>query len=181
MTRYETDEKRWKALIVEAQAGNEDAYRILLRELASVTRAFLISRFGYFEMIEDVVQESLLALHRARQTFRPDHSFRAWYFAIVQNRCIDTIRSRQRLERHDALVSNQSAETALTELDAPIYTGQLLSRLQPTYREAFSLTRLEGLSIAESAQQIGISEASFRVRVSRAVRMVKRMLKEDMT
>lgn len=127
-----------------------------------------------------MVQESLLALHRARQTFRPDGPFRAWYFAIVQNRCIDSLRARKKQDAYHEHAALEPSDPGLTELDASIYTGQLLSRLQPTYPEAFNLTRLQGRSIAESAQHIGISEVTLRVRVSRAIKMVKRMLQEDM-
>jgi len=47
LSRYESDEERWKALMIKAQGGDESAYRQLLHELATVTRAFLIARFGF--------------------------------------------------------------------------------------------------------------------------------------
>ncbi len=175
---YKADEVRWRAMVIRAQSGDEAVYRLLLIELACVTRAFLLSRFGYFEQLEDVVQESLIALHRARHTYRPNQPFRAWFFAIVHNRCIDSLRKRLRNERtQDALADNLVEATE--DLDTSIYEGQLLSRLRPPYRQAFTLTKLEGLSIAESAEQLGISEATLRVRVFRALRMVRQMLQAD--
>jgi RNA polymerase sigma-70 factor (ECF subfamily) len=175
---YKTDEIRWRAMLIRAQSGDEAIYRLLLIELASVTRAFLLSRFGQFEQLEDVVQESLIALHRARHTYRPDQPFRAWFFAIVHNRCIDSLRKRLRIERTRECLSHDLIDET-EDMDIPIYEGQLLSRLRPPYRQAFILTKLEGLSIAESAEQLGISEATLRVRVFRALRMVRKMLLAD--
>ncbi len=175
---YNNDEIRWRAMVIQTQSGDEAVYRLLLIELASVTRAFLLSRFGQFEQLEDVVQESLIALHRARHTYRPDQPFRAWFFAIVHNRCIDSLRKRLRNERtQDSLRDELIDENE--DMDTSIYEGQLLSRLRPPYRQAFILTKLEGMSISESAEQLGISEATLRVRVFRALRMVRKMLQAD--
>lgn len=104
-----------------------------------------MSRFGQFEQLEDVVQESLIALHRTRHTYRP---------------------------RGDLIDETGDMETS-------IYEGQLLLRLRPPYRQAFILTKLEGLSISETTEQLGISEATLRATVFRALRMVRQMLQAD--
>lgn len=137
-----------------------------------------MSRFGQFEQLEDVVQESLIALHRTRHTYRPDQPFRAWFFAIVHNRCIGSLRKRLRSERtRDRPRGDLIDETG--DMETSIYEGQLLLRLRPPYRQAFILTKLEGLSISETTEQLGISEATLRATVFRALRMVRQMLQAD--
>ena len=95
----ESDEHRWSALMVNAQAGNESDYRQLLKELAIVIQKFLRSRFGYHHFIEDCVQEALIAVHQARHTYDPQRPFRPWLFAIVRHKAIDNLRKQRTREK----------------------------------------------------------------------------------
>ena len=61
--RWDEDEWRWSSLMSDAQSGDRGAYEMLLSELGDAIEDYVRSRFGAFEVLEDCVQESLLALH----------------------------------------------------------------------------------------------------------------------
>jgi RNA polymerase sigma-70 factor (ECF subfamily) len=164
------DEARWSDGLARAQAGDGEAYGQLLAELAGVIRAYLISRFGKLDGLDDCVQECLLALHQARHTYEPGRPFRPWLFAIVRNRTIDQLR---RAPRETSLPPDHaSAEAAPDESPEPgdaIDTGKLLGRLSHNLRETLILTKIMGYSTRECARRQGVSESVVKVRVHRGL------------
>src|SRR5678815_103184 len=80
-----------------AQTGDQVAYSSLLVLLTSVCRQFARRRLGGVAWIDDVVQETLLALHRARQTYDPRRPFAPWFYAIASSRLIDVLRRERRV------------------------------------------------------------------------------------
>jgi RNA polymerase sigma-70 factor, ECF subfamily len=85
------------SLMVRAQQGDQRAYEDLLHLLARESRGFLGRRLGWAEWTEDVVQEVLLTVHRARPTYDPARPFAPWFYAIINSRMIDALRSRKRV------------------------------------------------------------------------------------
>ena len=61
-------------------------------------KAYLLSRFGPLEILDDCVQESLIAIHNARHTYDPNRPIRPWLYTIVRHKTIDMLR-RQNSER----------------------------------------------------------------------------------
>jgi RNA polymerase sigma-70 factor (ECF subfamily) len=177
---FESDELRWAALMVSAQVGHESDYRVLLTEMSEVINRYLRSRFGHHHFIEDCVQETLVAIHQARHTYDSRRPFRPWMFAIVRYKAIDTLR-RQRshqntLERHRQNLEVNAQVTGSDHPENGMVRGRLLESLSPQYREAITLTKINGLSIAEAARQLSISEGALKVRVHRAMGRLKRMV-----
>ena len=179
----EIDEQRWSALMVSAQSGNESDYRQLLREVSDVVHKFLRSRFGNRPMIEDCVQESLLAIHQARHTYNPKRPFRPWLFAIVRNKTIDTLRKQKprdnvtkRYQREQEVLAEPNGEIAHAN---EIAEAPLFRVLSQQHREVLILTKIIGFSIAETATKLDISESAVKVRVHRAVGKLRKLMKEE--
>lgn len=182
-SNFESDEARWAALMAAAQAGDEADYRLLLSEVSEVVNRYLRVRFGNHHFIEDCVQDILVAIHQARHTYDPRRRFRPWLFAIVRHKAIDTLR-RQRshqntLDRHREEQLIQVQDTAPAQLEAGVVHGRLIDALSPPYREAITLTKIDGLSVAEAAAQLSISESTLKVRVHRAIGRLKRLVEAD--
>lgn len=180
---YGADELRWAALMCSAQAGHEAAYRLLLEELSEVINRYLCSRFGHHHFIEDCVQDTLVAIHQARHTYDQRRRFRPWLFAIVRHKAIDTLR---RQNSHKNLLDSQREEqsihaqaTAPGSLENDAVEGLLLDSLSPQQREALTLTKINGLTIAEAATQLSISESALKVRVHRAIARLRRLVEAD--
>lgn len=176
----EIDELNWSNWMRLAQEGDDASYRKLLEELSIVIAKYLHSRMGPLEFIDDIVQESLLAIHQARHTYDPSRPFRPWLFAIVRYKSIDMLRKRETREKLETIQARDSAlgEQQVAHDGESIQEGlQLFHGIKPQYREALVLTRIVGLSIREAAEQCGISHVAMKVRVHRALKALARELK----
>ena len=179
----DSDESRWSALMVSAQAGNQDDYRVLLKELGDVVHRFLCSRFGHHHFIEDCVQEALVAMHHARHTYDPRRPFRPWLFAIVRHKTIDILRKQRTREKAADQFTRE--QEVLSQSPGTPHPGEgmhgegLLAQLPEQHREILVLTKVIGYSIAEAAGKLGISQSATKVRVHRAVHKLRRLLEED--
>jgi len=178
-----SDENRWSAFMVNAQAGNESDYRQLLTELTDVINRFLRSRFGHHHFIEDCVQESLIAIHQARHTYDSRRRFRPWMFAIVRRKAIDTLRrqsARQRVsDQYKGEQEVLSQTSSQCEAEDEITKGRLLELLSLQHREVLVLTKIIGYSVAETADKLAISESAVKVRVHRAIRKLEKLMETD--
>ena len=169
------DEQHWSELMAAAHGGDSRAYERLLIELGDAIERYVRYRFGALCFIEDCVQECLLAVHTGRHTYDPRRPFRPWLFTIVRNRTIDLLRSSYAgREATGTLLAEQPARTA-GPADA-IAAGELLAQLEPGHRDALTLTKIFGYSLAEAAERTGISESAMKSRVSRAVRAAENLL-----
>ncbi|NOR80679.1 MAG: sigma-70 family RNA polymerase sigma factor [Methyloprofundus sp.] len=179
MTRSDNDEQRWSQLMGEAQQGDEYSYAKLLGELGDVIAAFLTSRFGPIDLIEDCVQESLIAIHDARHTYDTKRLFRPWFFAIVRNRTIDILRSQKSykmaLERNTL---KHIEETAIS-IEEEVNKSMVFSMLAPAYRDVLLLTKVVGFTTSETAEKLGISESAVRVRVHRGIKETRKILQNE--
>lgn len=181
--QYKSDEQRWSRLMVNAQAGNESDYRELLSELTQVIQGFLRNRFGDSHFIEDCVQETLIAIHQARHTYDRHRPFRPWLFAIVRHKAIDVLRQQstqqktasQYRDTQEVLGQHQQHD----EVELEITKSRLLESLPETHREVLVLTKFIGMSVAETAEKLGISQSLVKVRVHRAIRKLRAKMETE--
>lgn len=94
-------ETRLAALMRRAQAGDEDAYAVLLTEGAALARRFAKGRVGEAPWLDDVVQTTLVSIDRARHTFDADRALGPWFYANVRWRVIDMQRQQGRIARRE--------------------------------------------------------------------------------
>ena len=86
-------EQRLRPLWLAAQAGDEAAYRKSLELMSQRLRAYFRRRMSDAPHdLEDLVQESLLAIHLKRETYDTSQSFTPWAFAIARHKLIDWFR-----------------------------------------------------------------------------------------
>ncbi|MEH6663989.1 MAG: sigma-70 family RNA polymerase sigma factor [Brevundimonas sp.] len=170
MTEREVHLKR---LMQAGLAGDATAWRSLLTELRDPLRAFFRQRLYDGEAdAEDLVQETLIAIHAKRATFRPDQSVGAWCFAIARYKLIDHLRRQGRratapLEDHqDRLPAPETAEEGVARRDLT----RVLSILPARQRRLIEDVRLSGFSVAEAARRNGFSEGAAKVSVHRAMK-----------
>ncbi len=176
--RREQDESRWSEWMARAGAGDRDAYAKLMTELGGAVEAYVRSRFGGTDpdFVEDCVQESLLAVHRARHTWDPRRPFRPWFFTLVRHKTIDLLR-KERVRTPTATLEEAEERSAPPADPGDRIDGAtLLDELDPKYREALVLTRLEGYSMEEAAKRADVSVGAMKTRVHRAIRLVQKRL-----
>lgn len=171
-----------RPLWLRAQQGDEDAYRKALEQIALRIRGFLRRRMQSTpDDIEDLVQETLLALHLQRGTFDPTLQVSAWATAIARHKLVDLWRRRGRRENlHDALddVDENLLAAEPVEDGAKRDLETLLQALPEVQRQAIVLTKVEGLSVAEASVRTGISESAIKVQVHRGLKRMAQWVKD---
>ena len=174
------EDARWSQGMCRANAGDAEAYGELLHEIGVVLEKYVRRRFGDTDFVEDCVQECLLAIHRARASYDPSRSFRAWMFTIVRHKVIDTLRRRSVRGRFETPQGgSDEVEAPANGSKAALEAAYALRALQPEYREALLLTKLEGRSVSEAAEQVGVSVSAMRSRVHRGIRQVRSVLESE--
>lgn len=176
--QYASDEARWSGLMASAQSGDELAYRQLLGELSRVVYNYLSHRLGASHFVDDCVQEVLIAVHQARHSYDPTRPFRPWLFAIVRYKAIDAMRRGGR-EPDSRGLDETLADNTAAGPDAELGSGQMLARLPESLRAAVILTKIVGLSVAETAQQLSISESAVKVRVHRGIGKLRKLMEAE--
>jgi RNA polymerase sigma-70 factor (ECF subfamily) len=172
----------------EAQGGDASAYEALLRELVPYLRTFVRRRLADDVGAEDVVQGVLLAIHRARHTYRPERPFEAWLVAIARNAVRDYQRSRRRrVRREHPLPDADVLQAAGSPSDDPWRAAgswfskdveQALAKLPATQREVVLLLHGQGMSVAEAALRTRVSPGALKARAHRAYTALRALLQE---
>lgn len=174
-------EQTLKPLWLRAQDGDEAAYRQSLSLLAGRLRAYLRRRLSAQpDEVEDLVQETLLALHLQRGTYDPSLPVSAWAVAIARHKLVDAWRRRGRRDAwHDAIEDVDEALLACEPDDggARRDLAVLLDDLPEAQRQAIVLTKLEGLSVAEAAASTGASESAIKVQVHRGLKRLAELVR----
>ncbi len=162
-----------------AIAGDTKSYHRLLQELAPVLRGLAsrgLARYGRgSEDVEDVVQETLLALHLKRGTWDERQAFSPWLYAIARNKLIDNLRRRG---RHAHLPIDDLADLIAADAQPPEINGadaeRLIARLKEREREIVVAISIQGASARQVAERLGMTEGAVRVALHRALRSLAR-------
>ncbi|MCC7346795.1 MAG: sigma-70 family RNA polymerase sigma factor [Variibacter sp.] len=166
-------EQEWAALMRAANSGDGAAYERLLRELSPALRA--VARratlgAGAAVDAEDIVQETLIAIHLKRHTWRPTEPIGPWVRAIARHKFIDALRRRGRriqvpIEDFEHVLPAEEAAPEFPRRDLERH----LPQLAPRQREVIQSIALDGNSIRATATRFGMSEGAVRVALHRAV------------
>jgi RNA polymerase sigma-70 factor, ECF subfamily len=156
-----------------ARAGDGVAYKAALALMAGRLRAYYGRRLqGQPEETEDLVQETLLAIHLKRDTHDPALPVSNWLHAIARYRLTDHWRRQGRRVTeelddglHEAPPGSDGAEAAVARRDL----GTLLATLPDAQREAIELVKVQGFSTEEAAARMGITVTTLKVRVHRGL------------
>lgn len=167
--------------MIAAQEGDRILYERLLQSLLPGLRGFVRARLMDASAAEDVVQNVLLSIHRARHTYRPEQPFAPWLWAIARNAVIDAQRARSvRLRREvplDTVSESQQPEASVPEnRSLSPRLRQALSELPTSQREAVEMIHVKGFSVAEAAARVGISPGALKVRAHRGYRALRARL-----
>jgi RNA polymerase sigma-70 factor (ECF subfamily) len=172
-----------KPLWMRAQAGDEAAYRAALEHIAARLRRFFGRRLQALpDEVEDLVQETLLALHLQRGTYDASLPVSAWVHAIARHKLVDLFRRRGRREAlHEPLDDLDEADHPLSSDAQPARRdlGVLIETLPAAQQQAIVLTKIEGLSMAEASARTGVSVAALKVQVHRGLKRLAELVRDD--
>lgn len=172
-------EPDWSSWMKAAASGDAGAYRRLLSGLTPFLRAVVRGRASSYGLghsdVEDVVQETLLAIHLKRGTWDDGQPVGPWVAAIARNKLIDALRRRGRrvtvpIEDFSEILPAEEKEEGLSAREAE----RLLSVLKGRQHDVVRSISLDGAEIAETAKKFGMSEGAVRVALHRGLATLSR-------
>jgi RNA polymerase sigma-70 factor (ECF subfamily) len=152
--------------------GDAAAHSRLLSELAILLRGFYSRRFGGAPSdAEDLVQETLIAVHNRRESYDPEKPFTSWAFSMARYKMIDEFRRRKvrvnvPIDDIEDLFADDDYEAASAKVDL----NRLLADLPAQQRTAILQVKVEGLSVEEAATRSGLSPSNVKISIHRGLK-----------
>ena len=176
-------EDRLKDLLVRGLAGDTSTYHAFLKELSAHLRAFLRGRLSRLpDEVEDLVQETLLAVHNQRHTYDTGQPLTAWIHAIARYKLVDLLRRRAGRDALNDPLDDEIdvfASSDTEAADARRDVAKLLERLPDQQRLPIVHMKLEGLSVVETARMTGMSVSAVKVGVHRGLKALAAMIRNE--
>ena len=160
-------------LVQQAQAGNRQAFGILVQRHQARVFQFVRRLHGGADDALDITQETFIKAWLALDRWRPEARFLTWLLQIARNAAFDALRQRQRRPL-DPLEGDELIDpgaSPLRQLESARHLAQLerqLAKLPLEHREILLLREIEGLSYTELADTLGINEGTVKSRLARA-------------
>ena len=165
-------------LLRAANRGDQRAYADFLRAVTPLVRGIARARGSGVgaDVIEDIVQETLLALHQKRHTWRKDMPVRPWLYAIVRYKVVDAFRARGRrvhlpIEDFAELLPAEPQADPTERSDAE----RMIAELDPRSARIITAIGLEGASVAEASAALHMTEVAVRVALHRGLKKLAQL------
>src|SRR5437870_9647981 len=172
----------WSIYMARAQAGDRDAYRRLLEDVAPYLRSIASRHFRNSGDIEDTVQEVLLTVHAVRHTYDPARPFGPWLVAIANRRVVDGLRRQGRSRAREVALETEHETFAAPEANYHEAASEAralrdaVEHLPPGQRDAIRMLKLQEMSLKEAAAVSGMTVAALKVATHRAVKSLRKVL-----
>ncbi len=171
------NEETLRHLMVKAQGGDKQCYSSLLTECEKWLRRYFAHKINP-AAIDDLIQETLISLHRKRGSYDPTKAFLPWLAAIGRYRWIDSLRKIYRHE-HDELYEEMVADPQEESITARVSLERLLGMISQKQADVIAMVKIEGLSIAEAAAQTGQSESLVKVNIHRGLKKMSALIESE--
>ena len=165
-----------RQLMQRAQDGDREAFQALVADVGPSVMRYLRRRIPDPNEVEDVLQETFMAIYESRHTYECGRAFEPWLFAIaryVAARHAKVFFARVKLEALEATIPDHGGRGSESVL-AAVRRG--LARMPLAQRQAFVLLRVQGLSPIEASLLTGASAGNLKVRAHRAYQYLKQIL-----
>ncbi|HET9745628.1 MAG TPA: sigma-70 family RNA polymerase sigma factor [Chitinophagaceae bacterium] len=179
-----------EALINRIRNGERELFEVLIRRNNPYLYKIGMSYDYHHEDVQDLMQETFIAAYLSLEKFEGRSSFKTWVTRIMLNQCF------QKAQKHS--FKNEKADGTLNEKATPMFeniqstdtyrsvlnnelgniVGNALVSIPFEYRMVFSLRELNGMSIAETAELLNISETNVKVRLNRAKHMLREKVEQ---
>ena len=157
----------WDDLLQASRAGNGQAYWTLLEQLRRWFVRYYRRRLPE-ALVDDAVQEALLAVHEKRHSLEPSRPIHPWIAAIARYKWVDQIRDMKR-GAADSLPDDLPVEDHERAILSASSLKRLMTVLNPAQADAIRLVKLEGFSVVEASHLTGQSNAGIKMNIHRGL------------
>lgn len=178
----ETKTTELASLLVASRQGDDHAYKAFLDGTSVIVRKFLRARLRSDFVIDDILQETLISIHKGRHSYLEGRPVEPWILAICRNRMIDYFRKAKRISLNETL----TAEFEDLPEDSPEWLPNASERreklqsamnlLPEKQRKLVEYLKIEDLSIKEVAEITGMTEGSIKVAAHRAYAKLRELV-----
>jgi RNA polymerase sigma-70 factor (ECF subfamily) len=173
-------ENQLRELMQQALQGDSRAYTALLSRSANILRRYLSRRLSQMSEIEDVVQEILISIHKARHTYDARRPYSPWMFAIANYRLKDRLRAYYADNLRFAADLNEAENISSVDVTETPFSYESLKeeidQLPGKQPVILKLIHGEGYTAREVAKKIGMKESAVKVAAHRAYKVLKKKL-----
>jgi RNA polymerase sigma-70 factor (ECF subfamily) len=169
-----------ESLMRQALAGDKRAYADLLRATSHLLRPYLAKRINSASEVDDLLQEILISIHKARHTYDGLRPYKPWAYAIARFRLQDHLRSHYADRLREAVELSEVEETLSepvteSEISYESISGEI-QKLPPKQAAILELMHREGYTAREVAEKIGMKESAVKVAAHRAYKLLRKVL-----
>lgn len=166
----------------QSLAGDQRAYAQLLHESARLLRPFLSHRLRVASEVDDVLQEILLSVHKARHTYDGQRPYKPWLYAIAKFRLLDYLRAHYADPFRHALDFDELEEYLPDDVtESAISYESIRAEVEQLPEKQATILRLihrDGYTAKEVAEKIGMNESAVKVAAHRAYKVLRKKLEE---
>tara|TARA_Y100001937_G_scaffold128708_1_gene207066 strand:+ start:4429 stop:5031 length:603 start_codon:yes stop_codon:yes gene_type:complete len=176
-------ESRLSGLMARAQTGDSAAYREFLETALPVVRRFIGNKIRDADWAEDIAQEVLVSIHRARASYDPERPIFPWIHAIAHRRFVDHMRKWSRISEKEVQGETLLDLQAKEDKEHPYLLQEVLEKaiekLGPKQKQAVRLLKYDGLSVREAAARMDMTETAVKVTAHRAYKALRKILEQQ--
>ena len=160
--------------------GDAQAYATLLKETARLLRPFLAKRLYSSTEVDDVLQEILISLHKARHTYDGERPYKPWVYAIAKFRLQDHLRAHYADHLHHAVELSELENSLSDDVTETGFSYESISgevhKLPEKQATILQLMHQDGYTAKEVAEKIGMKEYAVKVAAHRAYKILRTKL-----
>ena len=164
-------------LMQRAQAGDKQAYSVLLEQAGRWLARFFSQKIAA-DAVDDLVQDTLISLHRKRASYDPSRPFLPWLAAIARYRWVDRLRQTYK-HAATALDFDIGEESHEDVVGAKISIDRLLDQIPNNQANVIRMVKIDGLSIIEAAAKSGQSEPLVKVNIHRGLKKLAALIESE--
>lgn len=181
MEKLDTQQENF--LLSALKQDNKEAFSLLFQKYYTDLVLFCGNFVRDKSSCEDIVQSIFLKLWNDRKNIRIETSLKSYLLRAVRNSCFDEFRHLEIVRQYESdpdhsVLDNYDTENYILYSDLSAHLQQALDQLPAAYCEAFEMNRFEGLKYKEIAVRLNVSERTVEVRVSKALEMLRKLLKD---
>lgn len=165
-------------MIKGLRTGRESTYEQLFKEFYQPLSVFACNYLEDLEAGKEVVQELFVHLYEKRKTLVITSSLKSYLYQSVRNRCLNHIKHQQVKQAHQDHMKTQfetadSLEDIIRESELEHLIFKVVEQLPPQCRKIFTMSRVNGLSNGEIAEQLELSKRTVETQISNALKVLR--------
>jgi RNA polymerase sigma-70 factor (ECF subfamily) len=170
------------ALMRQSLNGDKRAYAEILRETSRFLRPFLAHRLSFTNEVDDLLQEILLSIHRARHTYDGNRPYKPWAYVIAKFRLQDYLRAHYADQLHHANDLSELEDYLHENVTESAISYESISgevqKLPQKQAAILQLMHQEGYTAKEVAEKLGMNESAVKVAAHRAYKILRQKLEK---